>query len=740
MTNKKFLLGHGERLTGTAAVRRGGSTKNPPYGAARAVDRFSSFLRKISSTLNDLPADACPADKAVVSLTLHPRFISKSDFPSELLASAHLRAVGGKSHFVIPEAWGIEKHPKGAVTDILYVAGKRSDLKRLADEVGTWNPESAAIQQLQYIENLHVPTREERIKQRQEDAESGVYEVVLHSEGSPEVLDAFYEFAKHRNAIPTPDRVRFAGGVVFVPVEADSKIIEEIADFSFIRAIRQMPLLRTFRPPVLRSDFAPLPELPSDGATLGNTSVAIFDGGLPANSPLMPWVNYIEPAGIGAPIDDALAHGEQVTSAFLFGHMTPDSVVTTPYSRVDHIRVIDEQTEAGNPYELYDVLDRILAQLDGVAEPYQFVNLSLGPNLPIEDDEITAWTAELDKRAAHGKILITCAAGNSGEQDAKARLNRIQPPSDGVNLLAVGACTSLDKGWTRCSYSSVGPGRTPGVAKPDGVAFGGAFDRPFGVVSSATGGGLSGTQGTSFAAPFALRTAAGVHAASKGQLQPLAVRALLVHTAEENEHSPQEEIGWGRFIADPIEAMSCSDTDVTVVYQGYLPLGEYLRAPIPLPPTPLEGMVDISATLVIAPEVDPAFAHAYTRAGLEVVFRPNNAKIRQAGVYATSETFFSTKTLYKAAEYELRADGHKWEPCLKATRRKRGSTLVEPCFDIYYHHRNEGQAEREPRPLPYALVVTVKAPRMLDLYEATLDAYSDILVPIEPVLDIPVSV
>jgi len=66
--------------------------------------------------------------------------------------------------------------------------------------------------------------------------------------------------------------------------------------------------------------------------------------------------------------------------------------------------------------------------------------------------------------------------------------------------------------------------------------------------------------------------------------------------------------------------------------------------------------------------------------------------------------------------------------------------LVKPCFDIYYHHRNQGRAEREPSPIPYAFVVTISAPRVKDLYDQVLQAYSSVLVPIEPILDVPVSV
>jgi len=740
MSKKRFLLGSGERLTSTEKVKRNGGSKAPPYKGEMAAQRASNFLRDVSGSLHSVPKDACPGGRAVICLTLHPRFISKSDFPSELLARTRLSVVGGKSTYVEPELWGVEKHPDGAITDTLFVAGDRGYFQKLAEEVFNWDTKSPAFQQLQYLERLYAPSRFDRIKRQLQGDEEGVYEAVLHSGGVPEILDAFYKFARQRGGEPIENRVRFAEGVIFVPVETGGSGLEEIADFSFLRAIRKMPALRSYRPPILRSDSAPLPDLPPEGEAQGPGAVAIFDGGIPADSPLMPWVNYIEPPGISAPNIDGLAHGEQVTSAFLFGHVTPDTNMQSPYARVDHIRVVDDKTGESGSLELYDVLDRILAQLDGAEDPYQFINLSIGPDLPIDDDEITAWTAELDSRASHGRSLITCAAGNSGELDMVAQLNRIQPPSDGVNMLAVGACNSLDDEWARCSYSSIGPGRTPGVAKPDGVAFGGDFARPFGVVSSANGIGLSGTQGTSFAAPFTLRSAVGIYAASSEQLQPLSLRALMVHKAEAKSGLGSAEVGWGRFPDDPITAISCSESEVTVVYQGSLPIGEYLRAPLPMPPQLISGMVDISATLVIAPDVDPSFANAYTKAGLEVIFRPNSEKVKSAGAHAASASFFSTKNLYKESEYVLRSDGHKWEPCLKATRRKQGGTLVKPCFDIYYHHRNQGRAEREPSPIPYAFVVTISAPRVKDLYDQVLQAYSSVLVPIEPILDVPVSV
>ena len=67
-----------------------------------------------------------------------------------------------------------------------------------------------------------------------------------------------------------------------------------------------------------------------------------------------------------------------------------------PFANVDHIRVWDVNT-GRDPLELYDVLERIKNTLDS-SPKYDFINLSLGPSLPVEDDDVHAWTAVLDER------------------------------------------------------------------------------------------------------------------------------------------------------------------------------------------------------------------------------------------------------------------------------------------------------------------------------------------------------
>jgi len=99
----------------------------------------------------------------------------------------------------------------------------------------------------------------------------------------------------------------------------------------------------------------------------------------------------------------------------------------------------------------------------------------------------------------------------------------------------------------------------------------------------------------------------------------------------------------------------------------------HLRAPIPLPKGALTGKIEIAATLLIAPEVDPGHPSTYTRSGLEVAFRPNKSRSeltrtsrrkKQQSKHPKTDTFFSKKKMLGGPEYVCREGGHKWEPCL----------------------------------------------------------------------------
>ncbi len=206
-----------------------------------------------------------------------------------------------------------------------------------------------------------------------------------------------------------------------------------------------------------------------------------------------------------------------------------------------------------------------------LSRQYQFMNLSLGPDRSIEDDDVHAWTAVIDSLLSDGETLLTVAVGNNGERDQALGFNRVQVPADCVNALAVGASNRTDKNWSRASYSARGPGRNPGRRKPDVMAFGGSAKEYFHVAVPGARPELSATMGTSFAAPYVLRTAVGIRAVLGEAVVPLTVKALIVHAAESPELEASADpldIGWGRVPQDLNDIIMCGDGVARIIYQG----------------------------------------------------------------------------------------------------------------------------------------------------------------------------
>ena len=113
-------------------------------------------------------------------------------------------------------------------------------------------------------------------------------------------------------------------------------------------------------------------------------------------------------------------HGLAVTSAFLFGPLSPVRFPEKPFVRVNHVRVLDVNSGRQGPagYELYDVIERITSHLDQNEEWYSLVNLSIGPDISVSDDDVSYWTAALDQRFTSSQFIPAIAAGNSGLLDA----------------------------------------------------------------------------------------------------------------------------------------------------------------------------------------------------------------------------------------------------------------------------------------------------------------------------------
>lgn len=753
MADPRFLIGQGEKLSQEISrPPRGMGDKAHPYDFFEARERLAPQWRSAVGDIEALPQLACPGGESVLEITLHPSYLAKSYYPTQLMNELSLRHLGSRATHIIPDkvvSARAKEQGSAQPAPVLYVGGDVSRLASFADEIETWQPHRESIEDdFRQIEHLSAPS-DDRLKPIRRRAGAGdeiPLEVVLHAplgDTNGMIIGGFEAYIHSLGLSADLDRRRQAGGLCFLPMRAPLDLIPNVVSFSFLRALREMARVNPFEPALRVAGTAFPVTINATAALAPDLSVAIFDGGLPDDHGLEEWVTAYDAPGVGAPLDAGQSHGLQVTSAFLFGPLTPGQPHAQPFANVDHWRVIGDDHETDD-FELFSLLDRIEGVL--TSRPYDLVNISVGPDCAIEDDDVNVWTSTLDELLASGDTVATVACGNNGEGDQAAKLHRVQPPSDGVNMLAVGASDRVGIGWKRAPYSACGPGRSPGFVKPDFVTFGGSHAAPFLALSECHPPKAGGTMGTSFASPLALRGGAGIRAQFSTPLWAPTVKALLVHAADPAAET-RTEVGWGVVSHELGDLVLCGDGEAHIVYQRQMPDTGAVRFFLPVPPG-LQGMVEVKATFCFYCDVDPEDALNYTRAGLDVQFRPNSLVIPQpyekGGKIITptvpaSDPFFSPKDVY-ATEHMLRGDAQKWETTLSRSKNKRASSLNQPVFDASLIYREHGHVSRRPANMKVALVVTLRNKGAVDLYDRVVASSGNRLQPLRPRANVPIPI
>lgn len=742
MKSLNFLIGKGEVLTSPIDGNSGFFEDKDLETWDSTKERLSPMIDTVILHMKALTPDVCPGDRAVINLNMYPKKIAKSYFPTNFLREFSLESIGSRT---VPAEIKNSKNESEPTTTTQYIiAGKRKDFETLSERISQLPEDSKIALDLRRIEKLESRNPEESIVTPERLDKVEYFEVVLHLLPSKTLLvkEKFRNYAETLSIEVFYDKGIEVGNLFFLPIKGKFADIKKLASYVFIRVIRNMPRLRTFPEPCILRQMKLSPFIP-DVSPLNNSPgirVGILDGGIPPEHPIRNLVHeYQEMDPEAADSAESIKHGLSTTSAYLFGSIANSQPVPRPYTHVDHIRIIDQDTiYYDNPLQLYDTLNKLHSFFMTAGPQYQFLNLSLGPDVPIQDTEVHSWTAVIDDFLKNGTIFMTIAAGNNGEKTIDSgNERRILVPSDAVNAVTVGAVNKQSDDWKRASYSAVGPGRLSGVVKPDLVCFGGSMEEPFYTLSCDDSFISIPNQGTSYAAPALLRTAAGIKTILGPDITPLAIKALLVHTAEQNEYD-KEEVGWGKIQDDMTKIIACNDTQARILYQGKLRPGKYLEAKIPVPSLQLQGNVKLTATFCYACPVDPQDAAAYTQAALEIVFRPSIQKRESTSKRPKSSSFFK-KAIY-ANEKDQREHDGKWETVLHAEKNMRGTSLVKPSFDIHYIAREKGGSASHAGEIPYALVITLEAPKQNNLYNEILQAYPNILIPFEPQIEIPLSI
>jgi hypothetical protein len=732
MASKNYLIGRGELLVEPIPAPPRNVDKIHPYSFSEARERLAPQL---AMTIAAFATDAtfAPNDVHVARFSLHPAYLAKSYHPTAMLRTLGLEVVGSRVRPLY-----VDKHIEGKPTDVqyssseLFVAGTRGGFAYLLTLLEGPESDAESLGQIRELERIDPFLAQDKVKPGSLNAVPDEYELVLHRPSgslSPDNQAAFIKAAERLGIDVYPEKAFEAGTLWFLPAQGSDRQMKELAEYATVRIVRPMPRLTV--EPILRQVPSAQGVAPTPGRHGVGPRVAILDGGLPSGHSLMPWIeSYIESNPEAAPVPAFTDHGLAVTSAFLFGSLPPSGAPQSTPSRVSVFRVLDDSVGQDHHLELYSVLAHIEEVL--MSRAFELVNISLGPDLPIEDDDVHAWTSVIDDRLDDGETLVTVAAGNNGALDRLSNNARVQVPGDAVNVLTVGAADRAGSAWARANYSALGPGRFPGRVKPDLVAFGGCDSEPF-LVYGRDFDTRRAVQGTSFASPLVLRQAALIRGTMGDEVSTLASRALLIHAADASA-SHRNEVGWGRLPSSMDDIITSGDGVARIIYQGEVRPGKYLRAPIPIPAGGLQGRVNIRATFCYATAIDAGSPDVYTRAALEPVFRPNLSRFAPGARTPQSKSFFP------APQYDgedvLRFGFGKWEPVLRSEVGFNGTTLVSPVFDIHYNARQEGAASSSSKPMQYALVVTIEAGRHVNLHDQILNSYPNILRAIEPSIEV----
>jgi hypothetical protein len=701
---RNVLIANGRELIGALSWPKGGGGKWLPYSIDDARDVLHPQLEQVVHTAVATPARFAPRGEITAQIMLHPVFLAKTYFPATLLRDAGLTILGSRTTKVKPRK--IRKDdPEIADTASIFVSGTAEDFHAM--DAKLVNPGTGTGRQEEFarIEGIGAYQSSEKLRTQPDTPWPDHAHFTLHAnETDADILNGFKSLVEGLGGHLSRRGFRFVPGLTFVAVQIAPEQLPELARYSRVRLVRSLPQLQgEWALDAKLTKAFPTYSLPTAPA-LSQHKVAIFDGGTFNAFPHH--VTELAPPTLPAPSAADVAHGINVTSAFLFGHLHhSNTILPVPHCRVDHHRVLPT---ADSPEQALDVLDRIVTALRSArasGEPYRFANISLGPIATFFDDDVHEWTSRLDVELADGRTLCTAAVGNNGQLGGE--LARIQPPGDAVNVFSVGAADSQKKQWNRAPYSATGPGRSPGYVKPDIVAFGGCNAEPVPVFNPLANAVVP-VAGTSFASPLTLRVAVGVDVLSRSVFDPITLQALLINACQYSARRHARcDVGWGRVPLDPEDVLYTPLDVVRVVYQGVTRPGHPQRALIPVPSgLPPGSSVKLGATFCYRAPVDAAHAINYTRAGLWV--RCYKATKQSLPLFGSG--------MYKT-EAELRSDSMRWDTVLHNKRTVNVDDLQDPYFHINYQVRDESEAVRieDAVPMPYALVVSIQAPGVDDL-------------------------
>jgi hypothetical protein len=247
MASPRYLIGQGEKLSEEIArPPRGMGDKAHPYSFTEARRRLAPQWTSAANTIEQLPELALPYGQAALEVTLHPSYLAKSYYPTNLIKQMGLAHLGSRATHIVPAkvvAARAEESGKAQPAPVLFLAGDADALIEFGETAASWAPANEHVEDdFRRIESVAAPGRNrlKRLTDRFAGRDEIPLEVVLHSpdeSSNIDIVGAFAEFLRSLDVWFDIDRRRQVGGLAFLPIVAPREQLDDVLDFTFLRVL-----------------------------------------------------------------------------------------------------------------------------------------------------------------------------------------------------------------------------------------------------------------------------------------------------------------------------------------------------------------------------------------------------------------------------------------------------------------------------------------------------------------------
>ncbi|MBI5250754.1 MAG: S8 family peptidase [Desulfomonile tiedjei] len=752
-TKDRFpILGKGERLAEPVRLPPRGGAKKPIRTFEQARKRLLPQMKDLLNGIDHLDP-GLRLSRVFFQVKLDFEYLAKSYFPATFYRYSRWEFVGSRPwHQSFRDEIALNEEKPARL--LFFTASRMSiedSFNRLERAKGLTEAEKADFMK---VDGLGLQVSADRLINLT-SFKKGIVELIFHPlDGKAwkecqkklaviedEIKGSEFYWVWKRGDYPEP---------IFVPAKLGRRTVERLGSFNPLRAARPMPSISF--PRIRKTRGAKLQEMPPKPVMRSvYPEIGVLDGGADIScQPLRGWVTN-EDVTSASERDEYLEHGTAVCGAALFGSLDSEDAPQAPKFKIKSFRVIPPT----DPLALYRALDCVRSIVESDANRYIHVYvMSFGPDIAIGDEEIDRFTVTLDQLAYRENVLFFVAVGNEGDQAHPC--NRIQPPSDLVNGVGVGAFTYRGhREVVPADYSCIGPGRPGSIIKPDLSAFGGSESHPFGVITAGEDDAeVIPWYGTSFSAPVAASVAGNLlyRSSDPGVMSPQTAKALMIHHVKPFKGESTCKHGRGPLLSAAEDLMACAQNEVKTLYNGEIELTQCMRLGLPFPDgLDYDGRIQFQWTVVYSCGVCPNTPDDYTLAGMDLVFRPNATLYRyywgssERNQYEDVDERINPErasqlrsegwrrggnpaSLTFKKEHQLREEG-KWETVIIGRRATRANNVYRPSLDLHAIPRGDWE-HAGPGYLSYAAVVSVKvSDKSVELYQRVREQISQ-LVPV----------